>query len=33
MYIDNQVDKTSTTPLEVGTIFYLQKADTGATVE
>ena len=31
MYIDNQVDKTSTTPLEVGTIFYLQKADTGAT--
>jgi len=31
MYIDNKVDKTSTTPLEVGTIFYLQKADTGAT--
>ena len=31
MYIVNQVDKTSTTPLEVGTIFYLQKADTGAT--
>ena len=31
MYIDNQVDKTSTTPLAVGTIFYLQKADTGAT--
>ena len=31
MYINNQVDKTSTTPLEVGTIFYLQKADTGAT--
>ena len=31
MYIENQVDKTSTTPLEVGTVFYLQKADTGAT--
>ena len=31
MYIVNQVDKTSTTPLEIGTIFYLQKADTGAT--
>lgn len=31
MYIVNQVDKTSTTPLEVGTVFYLQKGDTGAT--
>lgn len=31
MYIVNQADKTSTTPLEVGTVFYLQKADTGAT--
>lgn len=31
MYIVNKVDKTPTTPLEVGTIFYLQKADTGAT--
>lgn len=31
MYIVNQADKTSTTPLEVGTIFYLQKGDTGAT--
>lgn len=30
MYIVNQADKTSTTPLEVGTIFYLQKGDTGA---
>ena len=31
MYIVNQADKTSTTPLEVGTVFYLQKGDTGAT--
>ena len=31
MYIVNQADKTNTTPLEVGTIFYLQKGDTGAT--
>lgn len=31
MYIENQADKTSTTPLEVGTVFYLQKADTGAS--
>ena len=31
MYIENKADKTSTTPLEVGTVFYLQKADTGAT--
>lgn len=27
----NRVDKTPTTPLEVGTIFYKQKEDTGAT--
>ena len=31
MYIVNQADKTDTTPLEVGTIFYLQKGDTGAS--
>lgn len=31
MYIVNQADKTGTTPLEVGTIFYLQKGDTGAS--
>lgn len=29
MYIENKVDKTATTPLEVGTIFYLKKSDTG----
>ena len=31
MYIVNRADKTSTTPLKIGTVFYLQKGDTGAT--
>lgn len=29
--VDNKVDVMNTKPIDVGTIFYLQKADTGAT--
>ena len=29
--VDNKVDVMNTKPVDVGTIFYLQKADTGAT--